>query len=159
MAWVRPNVVKLSDLKARELFVAKNPLFAKVFDFLDSHSLDELKQLKENVYLDGENVFLIFSHCNLRKQEDAPLEAHDKYIDLQLVLQGREYIGVRDRSECVDITEDRRSDGGDILFFAQSYEDLLELNECEYAVLPTGCAHAPAIGEGDDIKCIAKILA
>ncbi len=159
MAWQTPKSIKLSDSSQRESLIKSNPLFAKVFNFLDAHSIEELKKFDANIELDGKNAFLIFSKNKLKKIEDARLEAHDKYIDLQLVLEGTERIGVRDRSECVDVIEDRRPDGGDIVFFAQSYDEFVELRAGEFAVLPTDCAHAPTIGEGEDIKCIAKILA
>ncbi len=159
MAWQKPQSIKLSDSSQRELLIKSNPLFAKVFEFLDAHSLEELKKFGANIELDGKNAFLIFSKNKLKKVENARLEAHDKYIDLQLVLEGAERIGVRDRSECVDVVEDRRPDGGDIVFFAQDYDKFVELHSGEYVVLSTDCAHAPTIGEGEDIKCIAKILA
>ncbi len=157
MTWQIPNAIKLGDSQACELFEKENPNFKKVFDFLNSHSLEQLKKFSEKIELDGDNAFLIFSKNNLKKIENARLEAHDKYIDLQLVLEGSERIGVRDRNECLDIVEDRRDAGGDIVFFAQKYDKFVELNTGEYAVLPTDCAHAPTIGEGEDLKCIAKI--
>ena len=134
------NVFNLDDKAARARLEAENPIFGVVFNFLTAKPLDELARISGRVDLRGE----------------AKLEAHDKYIDLQLVLSGREKIGVRARGECRDIIDDRLAQN-DVVFFGEEFDEVVEVGAGQYVVLYPDCAHAPCIGEGEDCKCVAKI--
>lgn len=152
-------VASLDDKSARAALIGENPLFAAVFDFIDANGgLDGLKKMSGKVEIDGSNVFVKIGESGLKRREDARLEAHDDYSDLQLVLDGTEKIGVRARCECKNIVEDRRPAGGDILFFGEDYCDFLELSSGKYAVLDPDCAHAPCIGTGDGRSTVLKAV-
>lgn len=151
---------RISDKLVQDSLVNENSNFKVVFDFLNAHSLEELASMSGKVILDGENAFISFSENSLKKAEVARLEAHDKYIDLQLVLKGSEKIGITNRDECSSITEDRLSTD-DVVFYAEDKQTYVSLAEGEYLVIPTQTAHAPCIESETcthDIKAIAKIL-
>ena len=145
----------LSDNAARAALVAQNALFARAFDFFDAHTLEELSAMRGKVDL-GDGVFCAFAENNLKPHSAAKLEAHDKYIDLQLVLRGSERIGLRPRVQCASVVDDRLA-ADDIVFFGDGFSETVALGEGEYTVLFPDTAHAPCIGEGVDIKCVAKI--
>lgn len=145
----------LSDKAARAALVAQNALFARAFDFFDAHTLEELAQMRGKVDL-GEGVFCSFAENNLKPHSAAKLEAHDKYIDLQLVLRGSERIGLLPRGQCASVVEDKLAES-DVVFFGDDFSEAVELCAGEYAVLYPDTAHAPCVGEGVDIKCVAKI--
>ena len=48
---------------------------------------------EEKIYLDGDRLFLMAQEYESVDREGRYLEAHRKYIDLQAVLYGKEYIG------------------------------------------------------------------
>ena len=77
---------------------ALNSHFAKVCAYLkEAH----LSGLPEGRYpIDGDNAYLMISERDLKKPADAALEVHDRYIDIQIVLSGREGFGWKDRSSC-----------------------------------------------------------
>ena len=77
---------------------ALNSHFAKVCAYLkEAH----LSGLPEGRYpIDGDNAYLMISERDLKKPADAALEVHDRYIDIQIVLSGREGFGWKDRSRC-----------------------------------------------------------
>jgi YhcH/YjgK/YiaL family protein len=45
--------------------------------------------------VDGENLFFIVDEYETKPEEQGRLESHRKYIDIQFVLSGREWIGCR----------------------------------------------------------------
>ncbi len=145
----------LSDSQTRAALVAQNPLFAGAFEFFDAHTLEELAQMRGKLDLGG-GVFCTFAENNLKPLSAAKLEAHDKYIDLQLVLCGGELIGVRPRSQCASVVEDRLAES-DVVFFGDGFSETVGLGAGDYAVFFPDTAHAPCIGVGVDIKCIVKI--
>lgn len=64
------------------------------FEFLSSV---ELKTIEEGKYeLMGEDVFAMVSEYETKNQENARLEAHKKYADIQFIIAGEELIGVTD---------------------------------------------------------------
>ena len=150
------NVFNLDDKAARARLEAENPIFGAVFNFLTAKPLDELARISGKVDLLGDDAFLNFSKNVLKMRGEAKLEAHDKYIDLQLVLNGREKIGVRARGECRDIIDDRLAQN-DVVFFGEEFDEVVEVGAGQYVVLYPDCAHAPCVGEGEDCKCVAKI--
>ena len=77
---------------------ALNSHFAKVCAYLkEAH----LSGLPEGRYpIDSDNAYLMISERDLKKPADAALEVHDRYIDIQIVLSGREGFGWKDRSRC-----------------------------------------------------------
>ena len=150
----------LSDVSARNNLIASNMLYAKLFEFFDSHSLEELSKMDGKVVLDGDKLFVNFMTKKLKNIQDARLEVHDKYIDLQLVLQGAERIGILERDACKNVSEDKLAEK-DTLFYSDKYTEFVELNKGSYVVFDTDCAHVPCLKlsdcDGEVIKCVAKI--
>ena len=61
------------------------------FDFLTSTDLS--KYDTERVEIDGDKVYALFQRYETKPVNDSP-EAHKKYIDLQYLIDGEEFIGV-----------------------------------------------------------------
>ena len=90
-------------------------------------------------------------------QDEQPLEAHDRHIDIQLLLSGRERIGWRSRSICHDISIPYDTEK-DILFFRERPTSFVDLLPGDFVILYPEDAHAPMIGDGSEIrKIIIKI--
>jgi len=62
--------------------------FPKVLDFLKKNSLNTLEEGRYLIL--GEEIFLSINHY--KTQADKDFEAHKRYIDIQMVLEGSEYI-------------------------------------------------------------------
>ena len=137
------------------IYVKLHPLFEKVEQALIT--LDFGKP-GEKIYVDGESVFAIPSFNRAKAREEALLEAHDKYIDIQVCLQGTETIGWRNRSSCHSPRApfDREKD---IIFFADSPENYIKVPELHFAIFFPNDSHAPLIGDGFIRKVVFKVLA
>ena len=96
--------------------------------------------------------------CLIQEYETKPkgkLEAHDRYIDIQVVLKGTERIGYSDRSRLVvDGTFDKSADIG----FFEGEGDPIILKEGEFAVFFPGDGHAPGLNAGDEPCRVRKAV-
>lgn len=86
----------------------------------------------------------------------APLEAHRRFIDIQLVLEGNERIGWRPLDDC---RSPRAAYDGDrdIVFFNDASSMWLDLSPGQFAIFFPRDAHAPLTGRGEVLKAIAKV--
>ena len=128
----------------------------QTFEYL---AATDLKALAPGRYeIDGEKIFVKVMEGDLRQEEDALLEVHDKYIDVQVLVSGNvEKIGWRERREC------REPQGSfdaqeDILFFEDRSQSFFEIKPGQFVVFWPEDAHAPMIGEGRIKKVVVKVM-
>lgn len=72
-------------------YVALNPLFAEVVEFLKNHDLQEMEPGKYPIK--DNDIFLNLQVAKGRNKETAFLETHIEMIDIQLPLSGKETFG------------------------------------------------------------------
>ena len=106
----------------------------------------------------GADLYLIASRAQGKKPGDARLEAHQKYVDLHLLLEGDEAIGWRPTGECTEPASpyDREKD---VMLFDDRPLVWLPLLPGSFAVFFPGDAHAPMVSQGVVRKIVFKIAA
>jgi biofilm protein TabA len=127
---------------------------AKAFDFL---LRSDLKVLPVGQYkIDGENIYAIVAKDAGRKKEDALLETHEKYIDIQLVLAGTDDMGWKSKSLCKQPTGgyDQKTDEQ---LFADKPDAWLSTKSGAFAIFFPEDAHMPLISSGHLHKVIVKV--
>ncbi|MFR5871384.1 MAG: YhcH/YjgK/YiaL family protein [Alistipes sp.] len=94
------------------------------------------------------------------RRSRAPLEAHDRYIDVQIPLRvrGEERFGWRPRERCI-LPRGEFDEAADIVFFDDKPSCYVSLHPGEFVVFFPEDAHAPLIGSGNVRKAILKIRA
>lgn len=144
----------LDKLENSTAYHALNSGFVKAFDFL---MRDDLMTLSEGEYkIDGERVFAIIANAPGRDKKDALLEAHKKYIDIQLVLAGIDNMGWKATAECIDISMEY-NDKKDVQLFKDMPDTWLGCKKGTFAIFFPNDAHMPSIS-GDNIhKVIVKV--
>ena len=128
--------------------------FAEAFKFLQR---PDLKDLPVGEYeIDGASVCAIVAKDDGKKKEDAQLETHEKFIDIQLILAGTDDMGWKSKSLCKQpATEyDRTSD---IQFFGDKPDTWLAVQAGAFAVFFPEDAHMPLISSGLIHKVVVKI--
>jgi len=81
----------LDRIENAPLYVGLNTRFAKAFEVLTDASL---AQRKDGRYpLDGENIYYTIQKYTTKSITEGNLEAHRKYIDIQILLIGVELLG------------------------------------------------------------------
>ena len=147
----------LDSLKNKEQYVSLHPRFKQVFDYIDTHDLAAMELGRHDV--DGDNIFVMVQELELRPLEQARLELHRKYIDIQLVLRGdEEVLGWSEKKDCLK-PETEFDEAKDIQLFVDTPQCFYTVREGQFSVLYPEDGHAPMLGKGKVKKCIFKILA
>ena len=74
-----------------EKYASLNPLFAQAIEFLKSHDLNALEGGKTE--LKGKELLVNVAQTKPKTKEDAKLETHRDFIDIQIPLSGTEIMG------------------------------------------------------------------
>ncbi|MDD6151547.1 MAG: YhcH/YjgK/YiaL family protein [Bacteroidales bacterium] len=133
-----------------------NPFYAKAMEFLQDNDLFDLEAGKH--IIDGDNLWLNIVDSKLKTTQEARLEVHDKYIDIQIPLSCEETFGIKPRSECTQPVGEM-DPVKDILFYADPVEETVTVKAGEVITFEPDTAHAPLIGEGTIHKAIFKVRA
>lgn len=135
------------------LYAALHPLFNIVHKELLNRTLFPFG---ERMILDGERLYASPAQCTGRSAEEAKLEAHDKYIDVQVCLGGSEQIGWRDRRTCTQIHKPYDT-SADIVFYNDAPTSFITLHSGQLAIFYPTDSHAPLIGNGAIEKVVFKV--
>jgi YhcH/YjgK/YiaL family protein len=84
------------------------------------------------------------------------LEAHRKYIDIQMLVDGTETIGWRSMPECQTLTDEYTAER-DIMFFGDAPATWIELPVGKFMIFFPEDAHAPLAAHGDNVKAVIKV--
>lgn len=128
--------------------------FSKAIDFL---LRADLKELPVGTYkIDGQNVFAMVAKESGRLKEDAELETHEKYIDIQLVLAGIDTMGWKAKLSCTHPTGEYDPEE-DIQFFTDTPDLWFPTEPRSFAIFFPEDAHLPLISSGKIHKVVVKI--
>ena len=128
--------------------------FKLVFDFLKNNDLSKLQCGRHE--LRGNEVFF-----NLQEYETKPvqkLEAHKKYIDIQVVAVGEEYMGY---TNIENTTVSEEYDAEKDVMFLNGNVDKLKADNTMFLIFTPDDAHMPALDANKSHfvkKAIFKIL-
>jgi YhcH/YjgK/YiaL family protein len=143
----------IDELKNYHQYLSGNSRFKAAFEFLLKGDFELCRGKRFEI--DGENVYAESGIFPLRSPENAPLEAHDRYIDIQYCIKGEESFGWNERSRC-EIRQPY-DENRDILFFDVVEKASFSLAEGQFVVFYPHDAHAPLIGNGYVEKCVVKV--
>lgn len=145
----------IDTLDNLEKYASLNPLFAKAIEFLKNTDLKA--QPIGKVELDGKNLVVNFSVAKGKTKEQAQLETHKKFIDIQIPLSCTEVMGY---TPACDLSEGEYNAEKDITKFAIPSESYIAVNPGMFAIFFPQDGHAPCISDEENIqKVIVKVLA
>lgn len=128
----------------------------KGFKYLESADLTKLELGRHDI--DGSNIFALVSEYETKESDQAFLEAHRKYIDIQYIVSGKEKMGycpIEGLEAAVEYDENK-----DIIFF-KGQSDLITVKEGMFALFSVEDAHMPnIIASNKEVvkKVVIKIL-
>lgn len=136
-------VDKLENL---EKYVSLNPLFAQAVEFLKSTDLDA-HEIGKITLKEGE-LMVNFSQTRPKTKEEAKLETHNQFIDIQIPLSGVEVMGYTPRT---DLPEEEYNAEKDITFYKGLAKDYLTITPGMFAIFFPQDGHAPGV-TSDGVK-------
>lgn len=135
-------------------YYALHPLFAQAFGFLQQTDLQGLAPGRHEIQ--GEELFAIVEACAGRTREEAKLECHRRYIDIQLVLEGVDEMGWRPLAACTQPRTDYDA-ARDIRFFDDVPASWIATPAGAFCLFFPDDAHAPLVSDGFIRKVVVKI--
>lgn len=155
----------LDRLEHSRRYISLHHAFPRAFEFLHGAEWSKLaaaaaasddEERHTRYAIDGDLMYVSIDRAKGRGREGARLEAHRRYIDIQLTVDGDEEIGWRPLAACVQ--PDGQYDGArDVGFFADRPDSWLVLPSGHFAIFFPDDAHAPLAGRGMLSKAVMKI--
>lgn len=143
----------IDKLENLEKYASLNPLFAKAIEYLKATDLNaqELGKVK----VQGDDLVVNFSQTKPKTKEEAKLETHNQFIDIQVPLSGVEVMGYTPRQ---DLPEAEYDADKDISFYSGLAESYIPVKPGMFAIFFPQDAHAPGVSPDGVKKVIVKVL-
>lgn len=145
----------LDSLNNTTAYEGLHPLFKKAFDYIKETDFSSIEAGKTE--LDGNKLIVNIASIFGKTKEEAAIETHNKYIDIQLPLMGVEKIGWKAGSELKEVSVPY-SDEKDITFYIDRPTAFTKIYPGQFAIYFPEDGHAPGIGQGAIKKVIVKVL-
>ena len=142
------------DLKHSNRYENLHRDFKKAFEYIKTTNWIEMNFGK--IELDGENLFIIYSNPECLSKQNQVLEYHQKYLDIHILLEGKETIGWKSLDNCSELKKSFCSID-DYGLYSDKPTTYVTLYPNEFAIIYPEDAHAPIIGEGKIRKLVVKI--
>ncbi|MFW5802715.1 MAG: YhcH/YjgK/YiaL family protein [Verrucomicrobiota bacterium] len=124
-----------------------------ILRFLDETDVELLEAGRCDIR--GDEVYAMVIRDFAKAERDAQLEVHRKYLDIQILLAGKESIGWK---PLADGTEPQPYDEQkDIQFLLDTPDTWIQLAPQQFALFLPADAHQPMIGGGHLHKLVVKV--
>ena len=146
----------IDTLSNSEKYISVHPLFAKAFEYIKTQNFETIEDGKFEI--DGDNLRAIISNKKgmTAAESVAKFECHDKHIDIQLCIKGKEQFGWKPRSTCTQQKGEYNAEK-DVVFYNDVPDMYFELTDNQFAIFFPDDVHAPMIGEGVIKKLVVKV--
>jgi len=145
----------LDRLANADLYAPLHPLFAAAFRFLRETDFTKLPDGEHEI--DGRRLYVSVASAQGRGRAGAKLEAHRRYIDIQVAIAGCDEIGLKPVADCRDV-ELAYDEGHDASLFRDRPENWISLPSGSFAVFFPDDGHAPLAVAGPVRKAVVKAL-
>ena len=146
----------VDTLENLEKYASLNPLFAQAIEFLKSHDLQAMEIGKTE--LKGKDLLVNIAQTKPKTKEEARLETHNEFIDIQIPLSGTEVMGYTAAKDCVPADAPYNVEK-DITFFEGLAETYVAVKPGMFAIFFPQDGHAPGITPDGVKKVIVKVKA
>lgn len=130
-----------------------SPLFKQAVEFVVAHDLTTLPLGKQAIQ--GDDLYISVMEVEAQPRENAKLEYHQRYIDLQIVLSGEEFMGWTAREDLPGNTP--FAEEKDFALLTAPVTAWFPVAAGRFAVFFPADAHAPCCGQGTIRKAVLKI--
>jgi biofilm protein TabA len=151
------NVLPDASINRKEFAVSyfKNKeRWDKAFTFLKTGDLSKLEIKRHD--LDGDNLYALVSDYLTKNPEDARFESHQKYIDIQYVINGSEMMGIAPMSMKKDVLIPY-DPAKDIEFMTVTQGSELKATPDKFFIFFPSDIHRPSLKLGENAQ-VRKIV-
>ncbi|MBE6290848.1 MAG: DUF386 domain-containing protein [Bacteroidales bacterium] len=142
----------IDNLKNLRDYASLNPLFAQAIDYIEN---TDLKALAPGKIVLVENELIVnVNEIGPKTKEQAKLETHNEYIDIQIPLTGVEQMGYTQRT---DLPEAEYDVVKDLTLYEGLADDYLTVKPGMFTLFFPSDGHAPGITPTGLKKIIVKV--
>lgn len=142
----------IDDIKNAGFYENVHPDFAKAFEFILTSDFSKLEDGKYEIK--GDDIFAIVQQYKTKDKEEAILEAHKKYIDIQYISSGVELIGVSMLDKQTPVVSESEKD----LAFYEGESSFIKLKKGMFAIFFPHDLHMPGIKQDQSIAVKKVVL-
>jgi YhcH/YjgK/YiaL family protein len=146
--------VVIDTLTHASRYSVLHPLFSRAFTFVATTPLGTLPPGR--IPLEADRLVVSIDQVDGRGRGGARLEAHRRYIDIQVTIAGTEHIGWRPLADC-STPDGPFAPDRDVGFFADRPDTWVVVPERHFVIFFPEDAHAPLAGEGPLRKAVIKV--
>lgn len=145
----------LDTLDNYHLYQSVNERIAKGFEFLHNTDLDAIPSGKHDI--DGDTIFALVQEYQTKPLAECKLESHKKYIDIQYVIRGEEFMGIttKNNQKILEVNEDK-----DYTFYEGS-TSLVRVSKGMFTIFFPDDLHQPCVQKelaSEVKKVVIKVL-
>ncbi|MBF9254634.1 YhcH/YjgK/YiaL family protein [Pontibacter sp. 172403-2] len=144
----------LDKLANASRYTCMHPLFEEAFRFLLEADLQHLPTGKHSIK--GDELFAILSEATGITEQDAKLEVHRRYIDIQYTVSGTDHMGWKDLAQCA-APSDPYTEVRDAAFFPDKTPNWFDVPAGSFTIFYPDDAHAAMITEDKVRKVVLKV--
>lgn len=144
----------LDQIAGAAKYESLHPLFARAFHFLHSRRFESLADGRHDLL--GDDLFALVARTAGKGRDQAKLEYHRRYIDIQYVDLGPDTMGWRPLSDC-HVEREPYDATRDLGFFDDTPVAWIQVPAGCFTIFFPSDAHAPLAGEQQVNKVVLKI--
>ena len=146
-------IISRFDSNEYESIKRTSPLFEKAFDALEGLLRGEIADGRHEV--EGDDAYIMVSSYTTNPvNEDRRFETHRDYIDVQLLLEGKELVGFADKKDLA-VTDPYRPDY-ELYGMIKEFDKVI-LTEGKFVVIYPSEPHAPGLA-AEEPQSVRKVV-
>jgi YhcH/YjgK/YiaL family protein len=123
----------------------------KGFEFINDTDLVTIESGKYQI--DNDDIFAIVQEYDTKEEKDCVLEGHHKYIDIQYIISGVEFMGFTPLTNQVSVEENLEKD----YTFYEGDTSLIRVEEGMFTLFFPEDLHRPGV-KSDQISKVKKVV-
>ena len=144
----------LDAIKNASHYKNLGPLFKKAFDFVEKTDFNSLPLGKHTI--EGEDLFVILMEYETKDPSDCIMENHKKYTDIQFMVRGEEFMGVKTfAGQAATKPYDENKDAA---FYHPEFDSLVKVKEGQFTIFFPHDLHMPSMKTGQSAKILKAVF-
>ena len=145
----------IDTLSNAEKYFCVHPLFAEAFEYIKSVNLNGIDEGNYEIR-NGLKAIVSDKKGKSLSESIEKFECHNKHIDIQLCINGREQIGWKPRERCL-YQKDDYDVAKDVIFYEDEPDTYFQLTQNQFVIFFPEDVHAPMIGDAMIKKMVIKV--
>jgi len=129
-------------------YASLHPLFAKAIEYINNTDLNAAEIGKYDI---AEGLKAIYSDKKgvTAAESNAKFECHDKNIDIQICIRGKETIGYKPRNTCTQLKGEYNPEK-DVSYYADAPDTYFQLTDNQFTIFYPNDVHSPMIAVDEE---------